>query len=152
MLDRFALQQAKVGAMSSEYSFCSEGGFDELSSSSDSGFDVSFESPKHEVSTDTLFPPAKEEKRKKTRNTRCKSPTQVNIHKFIIINYNLFSSKHIFPKIFLRDIKILMSESNVFLKNWNNQDFQFLSILFLRNLHLIIYFSKVFILFIYFLS
>ncbi|XP_029670484.1 basic helix-loop-helix neural transcription factor TAP [Formica exsecta] len=63
--------------MSSEYSFCSEGGFDELSSSSDSGFDVSFESPKHEVSTDTLFPPAKEEKRKKTRNTRCKSPTQV---------------------------------------------------------------------------
>ncbi|XP_015434667.1 PREDICTED: LOW QUALITY PROTEIN: neurogenin-1 [Dufourea novaeangliae] len=39
--------------MSSEYSFCSEGGFDELSSSS------------------------KEEKRKKTRNTRCKSPTQV---------------------------------------------------------------------------
>jgi len=72
---RFALQQDT--AMSSEYSFCSEGGFDELSSSSDSGFDVSFESPKHEVPADTLFPPAKEEKRKKTRNTRCKSPTQV---------------------------------------------------------------------------
>lgn len=65
-------------AMSSEYSFCSEGGFDELSSSSDSGFDVSFESPKHEVPTDTLFAPVKEEKRKKTRNTRCKSPTQVS--------------------------------------------------------------------------
>ncbi|KAK1128936.1 hypothetical protein K0M31_020072 [Melipona bicolor] len=65
--------------MSSEYSFCSEGGFDELSSSSDSGFDVSFESPKHEVPSDTLFPPAKEEKRKKTRNTRCKSPTQVSL-------------------------------------------------------------------------
>lgn len=64
--------------MSSEYSFCSEGGFDELSSSSDSGFDVSFESPKHEVQSDTLFPPAKEGKRKKTRNTRCKSPTQVS--------------------------------------------------------------------------
>ncbi|XP_018059307.1 PREDICTED: basic helix-loop-helix neural transcription factor TAP [Atta colombica] len=64
-------------AMSSEYSFCSEGGFDELSSSSDSGFDVSFESPKHEIPPDTLFPPAKEVKRKKTRNTRCKSPTQV---------------------------------------------------------------------------
>ncbi|XP_014477607.1 PREDICTED: neurogenin-1 [Dinoponera quadriceps] len=63
--------------MSSEYSFCSEGGFDELSSSSDSGFDVSFESPKHEVPADTLFAPVKEEKRKKTRNTRCKSPTQV---------------------------------------------------------------------------
>ncbi|XP_024877990.1 basic helix-loop-helix neural transcription factor TAP [Temnothorax curvispinosus] len=63
--------------MSSEYSFCSEGGFDELSSSSDSGFDVSFESPKHELPADALFPPAKEEKRKKTRNTRCKSPTQV---------------------------------------------------------------------------
>ncbi|XP_043597004.1 neurogenin-1 [Bombus pyrosoma] len=63
--------------MSSEYSFCSEGGFDELSSSSDSGFDVSFESPKHEVQSDTLFPSAKEGKRKKTRNTRCKSPTQV---------------------------------------------------------------------------
>ncbi|XP_076686563.1 basic helix-loop-helix neural transcription factor TAP [Andrena cerasifolii] len=63
--------------MSSEYSFCSEGGFDELSSSSDSGFDVSFESPKHEIQADTLFPPAKEEKRKKARNTRCKSPTQV---------------------------------------------------------------------------
>lgn len=63
--------------MSSEYSFCSEGGFDELSSSSDSGFDVSFESPKHEVPADALFPPVKEEKRKKTRNTRCKSPTQV---------------------------------------------------------------------------
>ena len=65
--------------MSSEYSFCSEGGFDELSSSSDSGFDVSFESPKHEAQTDALFPPAKEEKRKKTRNTRCKSPTQVRV-------------------------------------------------------------------------
>lgn len=65
-------------SMSSEYSFCSEGGFDELSSSSDSGFDVSFESPKHEVQSDTLFPPAKEGKRKKTRNTRCKSPTQVS--------------------------------------------------------------------------
>lgn len=64
--------------MSSEYSFCSEGGFDELSSSSDSGFDVSFESPKHEAQSDALFPPAKEEKRKKTRNTRCKSPTQVS--------------------------------------------------------------------------
>ncbi|KAF7405671.1 basic helix-loop-helix neural transcription factor TAP [Vespula maculifrons] len=63
--------------MSSEYSFCSEGGFDELSSSSDSGFDVSFESPKHELSADGLFPPVKEDKRKKTRNTRCKSPTQV---------------------------------------------------------------------------
>ncbi|XP_033335356.1 basic helix-loop-helix neural transcription factor TAP [Megalopta genalis] len=63
--------------MSSEYSFCSEGGFDELSSSSDSGFDVSFESPKHEIQAECLFPPAKEEKRKKTRNTRCKSPTQV---------------------------------------------------------------------------
>ena len=71
----FALQQDT--AMSSEYSFCSEGGFDELSSSSDSGFDVSFESPKHEIPPDTLFPPAKEVKRKKTRNTRCKSPTQV---------------------------------------------------------------------------
>lgn len=65
--------------MSSEYSFCSEGGFDELSSSSDSGFDVSFESPKHEAQSDALFPPAKEEKRKKTRNTRCKSPTQVRV-------------------------------------------------------------------------
>lgn len=65
--------------MSSEYSFCSEGGFDELSSSSDSGFDVSFESPKHEAQSDALFPPAKEEKRKKTRNTRCKSPTQVSV-------------------------------------------------------------------------
>ncbi|XP_020294548.1 basic helix-loop-helix neural transcription factor TAP [Pseudomyrmex gracilis] len=63
--------------MPSEYSFCSEGGFDELSSSSDSGFDVSFESPKHEMHSDNLFPPAKEEKRKKPRNTRCKSPTQV---------------------------------------------------------------------------
>ncbi|XP_017876992.1 basic helix-loop-helix neural transcription factor TAP [Ceratina calcarata] len=63
--------------MSSEYSFCSEGGFDELSSSSDSGFDVSFESPKHEVQSDCLFPAVKEEKRKRTRNTRCKSPTQV---------------------------------------------------------------------------
>ncbi|XP_015514636.1 neurogenin-1 [Neodiprion pinetum] len=63
--------------MSSEYSFCSEGGFDELSSSSDSGFDVSFESPKHESPTDALFPTAKEEKRKKSRGTRCKSPTQV---------------------------------------------------------------------------
>lgn len=108
MLDRFALQQNKFGAMSSEYSFCSEGGFDELSSSSDSGFDVSFESPKHEVPTDTLFPPAKEEKRKKTRNTRCKSPTQVHIHEFII-NYNLFSkSKHNFPKIlsFYRNLNV----------------------------------------------
>lgn len=85
------------GAMSSEYSFCSEGGFDELSSSSDSGFDVSFESPKHEVPTDTLFPPAKEEKRKKTRNTRCKSPTQVHIPEFIT-NYNLFSSRRNFSK------------------------------------------------------
>lgn len=65
--------------MSSEYSFCSEGGFDELSSSSDSGFDVSFESPKHEIQADTLFPPVKEEKRKKARNTRCKSPTQVSV-------------------------------------------------------------------------
>ncbi|KYM96639.1 hypothetical protein ALC62_12686 [Cyphomyrmex costatus] len=46
------------------------------SSSSDSGFDVSFESPKHEISPDTLFPPVKEVKRKKMRNTRCKSPTQ----------------------------------------------------------------------------
>ncbi|XP_066595067.1 neurogenin-1 [Prorops nasuta] len=63
--------------MSSDYSFCSEGNFDELSSSSDSGFDVSYESPKHELPRDTLFPPVKEEKRKKTRNTRCKSPTQV---------------------------------------------------------------------------
>ncbi|XP_012287960.1 neurogenin-1 [Orussus abietinus] len=62
--------------MSSDYSFCSEGGFDELSSSSDSGFDVSFESPKHEIPTD-LFSTAKEEKRKKSRNSRCKSPTQV---------------------------------------------------------------------------
>ncbi|KAG7208606.1 hypothetical protein KM043_014814 [Ampulex compressa] len=66
----------EIYGMSSEYSFCSEGGFDELSSSSDSGFDVSFESPKHEIAADTLFPPVKEEKRKKTRNTRCKSPTQ----------------------------------------------------------------------------
>lgn len=72
--------------MSSEYSFCSEGGFDELSSSSDSGFDVSFESPKHEVPADTLFPPAKEEKRKKTRNTRCKSPTQV-YNQYFSLNY-----------------------------------------------------------------
>ncbi|XP_043275236.1 basic helix-loop-helix neural transcription factor TAP [Venturia canescens] len=63
--------------MSSEYSFCSEGGFDELSSSSDSGFDVSFESPKHDLSGDTLFAVGKEEKRKKSRSTRCKSPTQV---------------------------------------------------------------------------
>ncbi|XP_051155310.1 neurogenin-3 [Leptopilina boulardi] len=62
--------------MSSEYSYCSEGGFDELSSSSDSGFDVSYESPKHENAAD-LFTPIKEERRKKTRNTRCKSPTQV---------------------------------------------------------------------------
>lgn len=64
--------------MSSEYSYCSEGGFDELSSSSDSGFDVSYESPKHENAAD-LFTPIKEERRKKTRNTRCKSPTQVTI-------------------------------------------------------------------------
>ncbi|KAG8034563.1 hypothetical protein G9C98_007639 [Cotesia typhae] len=65
--------------MSSEYSYCSENGFDEMSSSSDSGFDVSFESPKHEINSmvDSLFPPIKEEKKKKTRNTRCKSPTQV---------------------------------------------------------------------------
>ncbi|XP_015126930.1 neurogenic differentiation factor 6-B [Diachasma alloeum] len=63
--------------MSSEYSFCSENGFDELSSSSDSGFDVSFESPKHENSVDPLYPAIKDEKKKKTRNTRCKSPTQV---------------------------------------------------------------------------
>ncbi|XP_057327411.1 helix-loop-helix protein ngn-1-like [Microplitis mediator] len=65
--------------MSSEYSYCSENGFDELSSSSDSGFDVSFESPKHEINSvvDSLFPAIKEEKKKKTRNTRCKSPTQV---------------------------------------------------------------------------
>ncbi|XP_011506601.1 PREDICTED: basic helix-loop-helix neural transcription factor TAP-like [Ceratosolen solmsi marchali] len=64
--------------MSSEYSYCSEGGFDEMSSSSDSGFDVSFESPKHELPADRLiFPSGKEEKRKKTRNSRCKSPTQV---------------------------------------------------------------------------
>ncbi|KAK0179603.1 hypothetical protein PV327_005341 [Microctonus hyperodae] len=64
--------------MSSEYSFCSENGFDELSSSSDSGFDVSFESPNNEMTTaDQLFPPLKDEKRKKTRSTRCKSPTQV---------------------------------------------------------------------------
>lgn len=41
-------------------------------------FDVSFESPKHEMTTaDQLFPPLKDEKRKKTRSTRCKSPTQV---------------------------------------------------------------------------
>ncbi|XP_063973524.1 basic helix-loop-helix neural transcription factor TAP-like [Diachasmimorpha longicaudata] len=63
--------------MSSEYSFCSENGFDELSSSSDSGFDVSFESPKHENSIDPLYAPMKEEKKKKTRSARCKSPTQV---------------------------------------------------------------------------
>lgn len=64
--------------MSSEYSYCSEGGFDEMSSSSDSGFDVSFESPKHELIADALGNfPAKDEKRKKTRNARCKSPTQV---------------------------------------------------------------------------
>ncbi|XP_034950525.1 neurogenin-1 [Chelonus insularis] len=64
--------------MSSEYSYGSENCFDELSSSSDSGFDISFESPKHDImSVDSLFPPIKEEKRKKGRNTRCKSPTQV---------------------------------------------------------------------------
>ncbi|KAJ8680658.1 hypothetical protein QAD02_016445 [Eretmocerus hayati] len=83
--------------MSSEYSYCSENGFDDLSSSSDSGFDVSFESPRHEIhqpaicndpTSDPLHqlfpasnapqqPPVKDEKRKKTRNSRCKSPTQV---------------------------------------------------------------------------
>ncbi|XP_001607429.2 basic helix-loop-helix neural transcription factor TAP [Nasonia vitripennis] len=64
--------------MSSEYSYCSEGGFDEMSSSSDSGFDVSFESPKHDGPGDSMaFPQGKDEKRKKTRNARCKSPTQV---------------------------------------------------------------------------
>lgn len=84
--------------MSSEYSFCSEGGFDELSSSSDSGFDVSFESPKHEVPADTLFPPIKEEKRKKTRNTRCKSPTQVyksiSVSKYTSLKIHLYSRSH----------------------------------------------------------
>ena len=79
--------------MSSEYSYCSEGGFDEMSSSSDSGFDVSFESPKHDSSSPgdlNCYNPAnvatlaaaaggKDEKRKKTRNARSKSPTQVSI-------------------------------------------------------------------------
>lgn len=78
MNERFYVILNYLFRMSSEYSFCSENGFDELSSSSDSGFDVSFESPKHEMTTaDQLFPPLKDEKRKKTRSTRCKSPTQV---------------------------------------------------------------------------
>lgn len=68
----------KIKKMSSEYSFCSENGFDEMSSSSDSGFDVSFESPKHDSNGEQVFQPVKDEKRKKTRNTRCKSPQQVN--------------------------------------------------------------------------
>lgn len=83
--------------MSSEYSFCSENGFDEMSSSSDSGFDVSFESSKHDINGDQVFQQTKDEKKKKTRNTRCKSPQQVIIHKIIknfviIMNCNFFLS------------------------------------------------------------
>lgn len=81
--------------MSSEYSYGSENGFDEMSSSSDSGFDVSFESPRndhHLAAADTtlLFNnncapggnplgPLKEKKKNK-RNTRCRSPTQVRVY------------------------------------------------------------------------
>ncbi|XP_014206918.1 basic helix-loop-helix neural transcription factor TAP-like [Copidosoma floridanum] len=70
--------------MTSEFQYCSEGGFDEMSSSSDSGFDVSFvESPKPDGPEAMLFPATnaavgkEPEKKKKTRTTRSKSPTQV---------------------------------------------------------------------------